>query len=265
MNTPLLSVRDLTVTLRPGRRSLVAVEGISFDLKKGEILALVGESGCGKSKTAEALLGLIPESLGTVTASRIDLEGRDLRGLSDRSWRRVRGREISMVFQEPLTALDPVFTVGQQLAVVFRRHRSLGRVAASEAAAEMLNSVGIADARNVLGRYPHELSGGMRQRVIVAMAMACRPKLLIADEPTTALDVTTQAQVLARMTALARDAETAILLITHDLGVVAHYADRALVMRRGRILEENLASELFRKPGHPYTSELLSAARGVST
>jgi peptide/nickel transport system ATP-binding protein len=264
MSTPLLSVRDLTVTLNPGRRALVAVDGVSFDIKSGEILALVGESGCGKSKTAEALLGLIPESLGKVTASRIDLVGRDLRQLSERSWRQVRGREITMVFQEPLTALDPVFTVGGQMTAVLRRHRAVGRGAAREAAAGMLRDVGIADAMAILGRYPHELSGGMRQRVIVAMAMACRPKLLIADEPTTALDVTTQAQVLSRMTGLARETGTAILLITHDLGIVAHYADRALVMRRGRILEENLTAALFRKPGHPYTAELLSAARGPS-
>jgi ABC-type dipeptide/oligopeptide/nickel transport system ATPase component len=264
MNAPLLSVRDLKVTLNRGRRALVAVDGISFDVKSGEILALVGESGCGKSKTAEALLGLVPASVGTVTASSIDFLGRDLRRLSDRAWRKLRGREISMVFQEPLTALDPVFTIGGQLAAVLRRHRALGRAAARETAAEMLRDVGIADATAVLDRYPHQLSGGMRQRVIVAMAMACHPQLLIADEPTTALDVTTQAQVLSRMTDLAREAGTAILLITHDLGIVAHYADRALVMRRGRILEENLAADLFRKPGHPYTAELLSAARGAS-
>jgi len=261
VNGVVLSVRELSVTLKVGERSLQVTEGVGFDLKAGEVLALVGESGCGKTKTAEALLGLLPPALGWVRASRMALQGRDLRTLSERAWRRIRGREMSMVFQEPLTALDPVFSVGQQLTVVFRRHRSLGRDDAREAAIRMLQQVNIADAEQVLERYPHELSGGMRQRVIVAMAMACQPRVLIADEPTTALDVTTQAQVLEQMTTLARDAGTAILLITHDLGVVAHYADRALVMRRGRILEESLVGELFRKPGHPYTAELLAAAR----
>lgn len=263
MSAPVLSVRDLTVTLRNGRQSLAAVDGAGFDLKEGEVLALVGESGCGKSKTAEALLGLIPAAFGTVRASRMELAGKDLRTLSESGWRRIRGREMSMVFQEPLTALDPVFTAGRQLVTVLRRHGGLARRAARGAAAGMLERVGIADADQVLQRYPHELSGGMRQRVVIAMAMACRPRVLIADEPTTALDVTTQAQVLGQMTALARDAGTAILLITHDLGIVAHYADRALVMRRGRILEESLVGELFRKPGHPYTAELLAAARGT--
>jgi oligopeptide transport system ATP-binding protein len=247
VSSPVLSVKDLTVTLWLGRQSLTAVDGVSFDLK---------------SKTAEALLGLIPRALGTVRAQRIELAGRDIGRLRESAMRRIRGREISMVFQEPLTALDPVFRIGWQLGGVFRRHRGMGRAEAREASADMLRHVGIADAGEVLGRYPHQLSGGMRQRVIIAMAMACRPRVLIADEPTTALDVTTQAQVLVHLTALAREAGTAILLITHDLGVVAHFADRALVMRRGRILEDALVGALFRKPGHPYTAELLAATGG---
>lgn len=264
MSAPVLSVRELTVSLRNGRQTLIAVNGISFDLRAGEVLALVGESGSGKTKTAEALMGLVPPGLGSVRAKRIDLAGRNLATLREGALRRIRGREISMVFQEPLTALDPVFRAGWQLATVLRRHRRLGRAQARDAAVEMLRRVGIADPERVLDSYPHELSGGMRQRVLIAMAMACRPRVLIADEPTTALDVTTQAQVLGQLTTLAREFGTAILLITHDLGIVAQYGDRALVMRRGRIVEDTLVGELFRKPGHPYTVELLRAAVGLS-
>jgi peptide/nickel transport system ATP-binding protein len=252
------------VTLRLGRQMLTVVDGVSFDLRAGEVLALVGESGCGKTKTAEALLGLVPPGLGSVRAKRIDLGGKDLAVLGEPAMRRIRGREISMVFQEPLTALDPVFRAGQQLASVLRRHLRCGRAEARAASLDMLRRVGIADPGRVLDSYPHELSGGMRQRVIIATAMACRPRVLIADEPTTALDVTTQAQVLAQLTALTRESGTAILLITHDLGLVAQYSDRALVMRRGRIVEDTLVGELFRKPGHPYTAELLATAVGLA-
>ncbi|MCU0989367.1 MAG: ABC transporter ATP-binding protein [Xanthomonadales bacterium] len=264
MSTPVLSVQELSVTLRLGRQMLTVVDGVSFDLRAGEVLALVGESGCGKTKTAEALLGLVPPGLGSVRAKRIDLGGKDLAVLGEPAMRRIRGREISMVFQEPLTALDPVFRAGQQLASVLRRHLRCGRAEARAASLDMLRRVGIADPGRVLDSYPHELSGGMRQRVIIATAMACRPRVLIADEPTTALDVTTQAQVLAQLTALTRESGTAILLITHDLGLVAQYSDRALVMRRGRIVEDTLVGELFRKPGHPYTAELLATAVGLA-
>jgi ABC-type dipeptide/oligopeptide/nickel transport system ATPase component len=264
MSTPVLTVRELGVTLRLGRQTLTVVDGVSFDLRAGEVLALVGESGCGKTKTAEALMGLIPRSLGSVRAKRIDLGGQDLAVLGESAMRRIRGREISMVFQEPLTALDPVFRAGRQLASVLRRHHRCGRAEARAAALDMLRRVGIADPERVLDSYPHELSGGMRQRVIIATAMACRPRVLIADEPTTALDVTTQAQVLEQLTTLTRESGTAILLITHDLGVVAQYSDRALVMRRGRIVEDTLVGELFRKPGHPYTAELLATAGGLA-
>jgi peptide/nickel transport system ATP-binding protein len=264
MSTPVLSVQELSVTLRLGRQMLTVVDGVSFDLRAGEVLALVGESGCGKTKTAEALLGLVPPGLGSVRAKRIDLGGKDLAMLGEPAMRRIRGREISMVFQEPLTALDPVFRAGQQLASVLRRHLRCGRAEARAASLDMLRRVGIADPGRVLDSYPHELSGGMRQRVIIATAMACRPRVLIADEPTTALDVTTQAQVLAQLTALTRESGTAILLITHDLGLVAQYSDRALVMRRGRIVEDTLVGELFRKPGHPYTAELLATAVGLA-
>jgi peptide/nickel transport system ATP-binding protein len=262
VSTAVLSVRDLTVTLHAGNRHNVVVDGISFDLLAGEVLALVGESGCGKTKTAEALMGLVSSRLGSVRARRLGLGEQDLLALQEPALRRVRGREISMVFQEPLTALDPVFRAGDQIAWVYQRHRGMGRQQACRAAIGMLQRVSFADAEHAFRSYPHELSGGMRQRVIIAMAMACNPRVLIADEPTTALDVTTQAQVLAQLTDLARASGTSILLITHDLGVVAQYCDRALVMRHGQIVEEAPVEQLFASPAHPYTAELLAAARG---
>jgi ABC-type dipeptide/oligopeptide/nickel transport system ATPase component len=256
-----LSVRELTVTLRAGAQPATVVDAVSFDLQPGEVLGLVGESGCGKTKTAEALMGLLPADLATIRCRRMKLGEMDLANLPEQALRRIRGRDVSMVFQEPLTALDPVFQAGSQLAAVFRRHRGMNRARARQAALDMLGQVGFADTEDALRSYPHELSGGMRQRVLIAMAMACQPRVLIADEPTTALDVTTQAQVLAQLTALAAAAGTAILLITHDLGIVAHYCDRALVMRRGRIVEDAAVSRLFAEPAHPYTVELLAAAR----
>jgi len=265
VSAAVLAVRELSVSLQDGARSATVVDGVSFDLFAGEVLALVGESGCGKSKTAEALMGLIPASLGCVRAARLQLGDKDLLALPETALRGMRGRDISMVFQEPLTALDPVFRAGEQLEAIFRRHGGHGRRQARQAAIEMLGRVGFADADFILQSYPHELSGGMRQRVLIAMAMACRPQVLIADEPTTALDVTTQAQVLAQLTSLAAAAETAVLLITHDLGIVAQYCDRALIMRDGRIVEEAPVSRLFTNPVHPYTAELLAAARGRGT
>jgi len=261
MSAPVLSVRDLTVKLGDGQDSRRVVDGISFDLFAGEVLGLVGESGCGKSKTAEALMGLLPRDLGSVRAERLRLGNTDLLTLSERALRQIRGRQMSMVFQEPLTALDPVFDVGNQLATVIRRHRRLARARASEAAIEMLVRIGFADPEFIMQCYPHQLSGGMRQRIMVAMAMACRPQVLIADEPTTALDVTTQAQVLAQLTSLAAETGTATLLITHDLGIVAQYCQRALVMQDGRIVEEAAVGPLFATPAHPYTAALLAIAR----
>jgi len=259
---PVLSVRELKVSLRAGAVSSTVVDGIGFDLHAGEVLALVGESGSGKTKTAEALMGLVPPELGSVSARRLMLAGNDLTRCDEAALRRVRGREISMVFQEPLTALDPVFRVGEQVAAVFRRHRGLNRRQAREAAAGMLSRVGLADRDRIMRSYPHELSGGMRQRIVIAMALACQPQVLIADEPTTALDVTTQAQVLAQLTSLAEASGTAVLLITHDLGIVAQYCDRALVMREGRIVEDAPTGQLLANPMHPYTAELVAIARG---
>ena len=260
---PVLSVRSLTVELRGDDTPVRAVDGIGFDLHAGERLALVGESGSGKSKTAEALMGLIDPLQGAVMAGRIRLGDTDLHGLTEAALRRVRGRDIAMVFQEPMTALDPVFNCGEQLTAQFRRHRGHGRARARQAAAAMLERVGFADPDQVMRGYPHQLSGGMRQRVLIAMALSCRPRVLIADEPTTALDVTTQARVLAQLIALAEEAGTALLLITHDLGIVAQYCERALVMRRGRLVEDAPVAELFRSPQSPYTAELIAASRGA--
>jgi ABC-type dipeptide/oligopeptide/nickel transport system ATPase component len=258
-----LSVRDLTVDLHGVSRRIRAVDGIGFDLHAGEVLALVGESGSGKSKTAEALMGLIDPPFGLVSARRIRLAGRELGGLPETALRRIRGRELSMVFQEPRTALDPVFRCGDQLATLYRRHRGQDRRTARQSAESMLRRVDFPEPQQVMRSYPHQLSGGMRQRVVLAMAMSCRPRVLIADEPTTALDVTTQARVLAQLLALARETGTAILLITHDLGVVAQYCERALVMREGRLLEDAPVPELFRSPASAYTAELIAASRTV--
>mgnify|MGYP001815993800 CR=1 FL=1 len=259
MTEAVLKIRNLRVLMQDGGRMVPAVNGISFDLYAGEVLALVGESGCGKTKTAEAIMGLLPRAPASRQTGRIELEGTDLAILAESALRRIRGRDLSMVFQEPLTALDPVFTAGSQLAGVFRRHRGSSAAQAREQSINMLHRVGFSDALRVMQSYPHQLSGGMRQRLVLAMAMACRPRVLIADEPTTSLDVTTQAQVLTQLTDLGRESGTAILLITHDLGVVAQYCDRALVMHKGKIVEQAAVDQLFRSPGDDYTAELLNA------
>jgi len=252
-----LSVRNLSVQrVQPGQHAVV--DRISFDLEEGEVLALVGESGCGKTKTAEAIMGLLPRDHWSVKADSVRLGDSDLVKLDPKGLRRVRGREISMIFQEPLTALDPVFTVGSQLSSVYRRHRGMTRQEAYSSSSEMLEKVGFADAGEVMYRFPHEISGGMRQRIMIAMAMACRPRVLIADEPSTALDVTTQAQVLDQLVRLGQEFGTSILLITHDLGVVAQYCTRAMIMQDGRIIEEASIPDLFNRPSHEHTKRLLS-------
>jgi peptide/nickel transport system ATP-binding protein len=257
MNPHALTVQNLTVSSSRQGQAKAVVDGVSFQLHDGEVLAIVGESGCGKTKTAEAIMGLLPRDRWAVSADAIELGDSDLATLPESGMRKLRGRAISMIFQEPLTALDPVFTIGNQLGAIFRRHRGKTRQQASLSAAEMLRSVGFADAGYIMQSYPHQLSGGMRQRVMIAMAMACRPRVLIADEPTTALDVTTQAQVLHQLTRVAQEFGTAILLITHDLGVVAQYCDRAVVMLGGRVVEEAPVQQLFARPRHAYTRDLL--------
>ena len=263
MNPPVLSIRNLSVSPRRQDGMAATIDQASFDLYEGEVLALVGESGCGKTKTAEAIMGLLPGDAWQVEAEAIDLDGSNLAKLSEAGWQKIRGREISMIFQEPLTALDPVFTAGSQLCSVFGRHRGKTGHEAREFSIDMLRHVGFADPGRIMQSYPHQLSGGMRQRVMIAMAMACQPRVLIADEPTTALDVTTQAQVLSQLTRLGRESGTSILLITHDLGVVAQYCDRALVMLDGRIVEQATVKELFANPRHSYTRSLLASVPRV--
>lgn len=259
MSRPALTVEKLSVVLRVQGGLATVVDEVSFSLRQGEVLALVGESGSGKTKTAEAIMGLGDPVICGVSAECLRLGDTDLYGLPEPRMRRIRGRDISMVFQEPATALDPVFSNGKQLCDVFRRHRKQSGRTARRSASSMLERVGFADPERIMHLYPHQLSGGMQQRIMIAMAMACRPRVLIADEPTSSLDVTTQAQVLSQLIRLGGEAGTAILLITHDLGVVAQYCDRAIVMRRGKIVEDSGVDELFAHPVHPYTQSLLAA------
>jgi peptide/nickel transport system ATP-binding protein len=254
----LLEVENLQTHFRTPDGVNRAVDGVSFYVEEGETLAIVGESGCGKSVTAMSILRLIPEPPGKI-AGALRLEGCDLMTLDDRAMRAIRGNAISMIFQEPMTSLNPVLSIGRQLGETLRLHQGLDHKSAQARAADMLNLVGISEPGRRLREYPHQMSGGMRQRVMIAMALACNPKLLIADEPTTALDVTIQAQILDLMAELKRRIGAAIVLITHDLGVVAEVAERVMVMYAGRKVEEAPAAALFRAPRHPYTQGLLGA------
>src|SRR6266850_7760326 len=252
----LLEVKDLA-THFPTRAGLVrAVDGVSFHLDRGELLGLVGESGCGKSMTALSIMRLIAPP-GKIVAGEILFEGRNLLQVSNSEMRGVRGNDIAMIFQDPMTSLNPVFTVGEQIAEALRLHRNLSRREARQGAIEAMREVSIPDPALRASDYPHQLSGGMRQRVMIAMALACDPKVLIADEPTTALDVTIQAQILELLNNLRRTRDLAVLLITHDLGVVAEVADRVAVMYTGKIVEESPVEALFARPKHPYTEGLL--------
>lgn len=254
----LLEVENLQTHFRTPDGINRAVDGVSFSVEEGETLAVVGESGCGKSVTAMSILRLIPEPPGKISGS-IRFEGRDLLRLSEPEMREIRGNDISMIFQEPMTSLNPVLSIGRQLGETLQLHQGLSRKAAAARAVEMLDLVGIPEPKRKLSDYPHRLSGGMRQRVMIAMALACNPKLLIADEPTTALDVTIQAQILDLMKDLKRRIGAAIVLITHDLGVVAEVAERVMVMYAGRKVEEAPVEDIFRTPLHPYTQGLLGA------
>ncbi|WP_293865622.1 ABC transporter ATP-binding protein [uncultured Alsobacter sp.] len=250
-----LAVQDLRVGFRDGT---LAVRGISLDLGHGETLGLVGESGCGKSVTSLAVMGLLARGAAR-TAAGIRLAGEDIARASERRMAQLRGDRIAMIFQEPMTSLNPAYTVGDQLSEVYRRHRGAGRLQARDRAADLLARVGIANPGLRLAQYPHELSGGLRQRVMIAMALMCEPDVLIADEPTTALDVTVQAQILRLLQDLQKETGLAILLITHDLGVVARMADRVSVMYAGEIVESGTAEALFGRPMHPYTRGLLDS------
>lgn len=255
----LLVIDDLTIQFNAeGKKRVTAVKDVNFNLKKGETVALVGESGCGKSVTSLSIMGLIPKHVGQVQGS-IKLNGRELNGLSAKNIRQVRGKDVAMIFQEPMTSLNPVHKIGKQIGEMIALHTNESKDEIKRKTIDMLQKVGIPNPEKVIGDYPHHLSGGMRQRVMIAMAMACNPSLLIADEPTTALDVTIQAQILELMNELKENFDTTILLITHDLGVVAEVADRVMVMYYGQIVEEAEVNDLFFEPKHPYTMGLLNS------
>jgi len=259
MSKELLNIEDLSVHFHTPEGVCRAVENVGFNLFPGETLGLVGESGCGKSVTSLSILGLIPSPPGRISSGRILFQGRNLLDLNDEELRKIRGRDISMIFQEPMTSLNPVLPIGRQVSEPLMVHKNMSRREAYEEAAVWLEYVKIPAARMRLNDYPHQLSGGMRQRVMIAMAMVCRPKLLIADEPTTALDVTIQSQILSLMLMLKEELDMSVLLITHDLGVVSQMAKRVVVMYAGQVVEEARVEDLFDQPFHPYTQGLLKS------
>ena len=254
MSTPLLEVNNLAINFLIGKEKVNAVHEVSFSLEPGETLGIVGESGCGKSVTATSILRLLPARTSEIDpVSSIKLEGRELTTLSEREFRQIRGKEISMIFQEPMTSLNPVQTIGKQMVEMVRAHQKISRHEAEDICVSMLEKVGIPAAGQRMKEYPHQLSGGMRQRVMIAMALSCNSKVLIADEPTTALDVTIQAQILELMQRLKSELGTSIILITHDMGVVAECTDKVMVMYAGEIVEFGRVEDIFRRPAHPYT------------
>ena len=255
--TKLLEIKGLRTHFFTSAGTVKAVDGISYDVEKGETVAIVGESGCGKSVSALSILRLIPDPPGRIIDGEIRFMGEDLLGLSDKEIRRIRGQHIAMVFQEPMTSLNPVLSIGLQLTETLTHHLGVTEEEATARAMELLDMVGISDTARRLKQYPHHLSGGMRQRVMIAMALCCEPNLIIADEPTTALDVTIQAQILELMKDLTRRLGVALIIITHNLGVVARYADRVNVMYAGKIVERGNAQEIYHSPSHPYTLALL--------
>ncbi len=263
MSGQLLNVQSLRTELLTGNQYFAAVDDVSFSVANGETLCIVGESGCGKSMTALSIMGLVPGASSRVQGV-IELNGRNLLSCTERQLQHIRGRELAMIFQEPMTSLNPVLSIGEQLAEGIMLHDRAGRPQAWKQAVGMLGLVGIPSPERRMFEYPHQLSGGMRQRVMIAMALSCRPKLLIADEPTTALDVTIQAQILHLLKQLQRETKTSILLITHDLGVVAGMADKVLVMYLGRVVEEAQVRDIFHRPLHPYTAGLLRSVPALN-
>ncbi|MFP7285762.1 ABC transporter ATP-binding protein [Shouchella clausii] len=259
----LLSVKGLRTEFYTEHGAIPSVNGVTFSIKRGETVAVVGESGCGKSVTSLSIMGLI-SAPGKVVAGEIEFNGNDLTAISDSEYRKLRGNELSMIFQEPLTSLNPLFTIGNQLSEVILLHQDVTKAEAKQQSINMLKKVGIPRAEQVYRSYPHALSGGMRQRVMIAIALACSPKLLIADEPTTALDVTIQAQILQLLRTLVKENGTAIMLITHDLGVVAEMADTVIVMYAGQVVEQTDVITLFEQPAHPYTVGLLASTPKIT-
>ena len=255
--TPLLEVRNLKTYLTTSQGLVKAVDGVSYEVGAGETVALVGESGCGKTMSALSIMRLVPTPHGSIVDGEIRFQGRNLLTLNDEEMRRIRGREIAMIFQEPMTSLNPVLTIGRQITETLEAHDSVSKDEAKKRAFQLLQLVGIPDSQRRFSDYPHQLSGGMRQRVMIAIALSCNPKLILADEPTTALDVTIQAQVLELMRDLSQKLGVATMIITHNLGVVARYADRVHVMYAGKIIESASAMEIYQNPRHPYTLGLL--------
>ncbi len=265
MADPLLKVEDLHTQFFTEEGVVNAVNGVSYDVMPGEILGLVGESGCGKTVSALSILRLIPSPPGKISSGTIEFEGKDILKMGDEEVRHIRGNKIGMIFQEPMTSLNPVLTIGRQLTETLELHLKMDKQAATQRAIELLEMVGIPEAKARIKDYPHQFSGGMRQRVMIAMALSCNPKLLLADEPTTALDVTIQAQILELLTRLTRELGTSVIIITHNLGVVARYADRVNVMYAGRVIESASAINLYHNPQHPYTLGLLRSVPRLDT
>jgi len=260
---PVLEVKQLSTVFFTDDGVIPAVDKVSFHIHQGEILGVVGESGCGKSVTSLSIMGLVPNPPGKVVSGEILLNGEDLTKVTEKRMRQVRGNDVAMIFQEPMTSLNPVYTIGNQLMEAIRLHQKMDKKQARKRAIEMMKNVGLPRAEELLNEYPHQLSGGMRQRVMIAMAMVCEPKLLIADEPTTALDVTIQAQILRLMKKLNENYQTAIMLITHDLGVVAEVCKRVIVMYAGKIVEEGDVHSIYGNPKHPYTIGLIKSVPDV--
>ncbi|UFJ43304.1 ABC transporter ATP-binding protein [Brevibacillus humidisoli] len=255
----MLEIKGLQTHFFTDHGEIPAVDGVDLYIKKGEVLGVVGESGCGKSVTSLSVMRLVPHPPGKIVGGSITFKGEDLVAASERRMRQLRGNQIAMIFQEPMTSLNPVYTIGDQISETVRLHRKMGKKEARQHAVEMLQKVGIPRAESIVDEYPHQLSGGMRQRVMIAMAMSCDPELLIADEPTTALDVTIQAQILDLMRKLNKESGTAIMMITHDLGVVAEMCDRVVVMYAGKVVEEGDVRSIFKNPQHPYTRGLIQS------
>lgn len=258
--TALLEIKNLEILFKKDQQYVSTVSGVNFHIEPGEMLGVVGESGCGKSVTSLAIMGLLPKEFSKLgEKSELQFNGKALNRISEKEYKQIRGKEIAMIFQDPMTSLNPVLTIGFQMNEMILAHTRLSKKEARLKAIEMLKKVGIPRADKIIDEYPHQLSGGMRQRVMIAMALSCNPKLLIADEPTTALDVTIQAQILDLMKDLQRELDTAVMLITHDLGVVAEVCDRVVVMYAGKVVEEATVEEIFDSPKHPYTIGLLNS------
>ncbi|MGG0719815.1 ABC transporter ATP-binding protein [Robertmurraya massiliosenegalensis] len=259
MSEILLEIKDLGIQFNTGEGTVQPIRGVNFSLRKGETLGIVGESGSGKSVTSLAVMGLLPEKKSKIVSGRIHFNNQDITHLSERQYRKLRGNEMSMIFQEPMTSLNPVFTIGEQLSEPLKQHKKMSKKDRREAIINVLKQVGIPRAEQIINEYPHQLSGGMRQRVMISLALLCEPKLLICDEPTTALDVTIQAQILELMKKIKEEQNMSLLFITHDLGVVAEMCDRVVVMYAGEIVEGAEINELFDSPLHPYTKGLIDS------